>query len=380
MTRFAAWTIRLGTAGACLTGAGRLVAQGLTAAALEGTVLAPDGNPVADAEVRTANLANGERWRVTTSRDGRYAFEQLSSGGPYRIEVRAIGFTPAARDSVLLRLGVRTRLDVTLTPRIPVLEPIVAHAEADPLIGPERTGPAQVIPESTLVRLPLQGRDLIRAALLSPLVTAGPGGVSIAGQNPRLTTFEVDGVAAGDLLGGVTPPGQDLGARALAVEALQELQVQPAPFDVRYGTSAGLVHAITRSGSNRFEGEGFGYYTSRHLQSRDASGDRGDDPSGREAGLTLGGPIARDRAAFFLEAGLQHYTVPTNVPVIGLDTTGGADSVGVGFRLASARRLQDVLRERYGLDAGTAGRYPLEVPAANVFVKVTLYPGVNSRL
>ena len=62
MTRFAAWTIRLGTAGACLTGAGRLVAQGLTAAALEGTVLAPDGNPVADAEVRTANLANGERW------------------------------------------------------------------------------------------------------------------------------------------------------------------------------------------------------------------------------------------------------------------------------------------------------------------------------
>jgi hypothetical protein len=335
---------------------------------------------VADAEVRSANLANGERWRVTTSRDGRYAFEQLSPGGPYRLEVRAIGFAPAARDGVLLRLNERVRLDVTLTPQIPVLEPLVARAEADPLIGPERTGPAQVIPESTLVRLPLQGRDLIKAALLSPLATAGPGGVSIAGQNARLTTFEVDGVAAGDLLGGVTPPGQDLGARALALEALQELQVLPAPFDVRYGTSAGLVHAITRSGSNRLEGEVWGYYTSRHLQSRNAAGDRGDDPTGREAGLTLGGPIARDRAAVFLEAGLQHYTFPTSVPVIGLDTTGGADSLGVGFRLASARRLQDILRERYGLDAGTAGAYPLDLPAANLFVKVTLYPRVNSRL
>jgi Carboxypeptidase regulatory-like domain len=376
--RRAVW---LGAAGLCLAGATRLPAQGVTGAALEGRVASAGGVALADAEVRVANLANGERWRVTTSGDGRYAFEHLSPGGPYRVEVRAIGFAPVSRDTVHLPLGDRTRLDVRLFPRIQPLEPLLVRSDVDQLIGADRTGPAQLVPESTLSRLPLRGRDLANAALLSPLVTSGRGGLSIAGQNARLTALQVDGAAGGDLLGGVAPPEQLFGARAVAAEALQEVQVLAAPFDVRYGSSAaGVVQAITRSGSNRFEGSAWGYHTSRHLQSRDDTGDRGNDATSREVGLTLAGPIVRDRAAYFLEAGLQHYTLPTNVPTIGLDTTGGADSVHVGFRLASARRLQQILRERYGVDAGTAGAFPLDVPAANIFLKVTLQPGVNSRV
>jgi hypothetical protein len=381
MTRCVRRTIGLGAASVCLAGAGRLPAQGVTGAALEGRVATADEAAVADAEVRVANLSNGERWRVTTSGDGRYAFEHLSPGGPYRVAVRAIGFAPVSRDGVLLPLGERTRLDLTLSPRIHLLEPLVVRSDVDPLIGADRTGPAQVVPESTLSRLPLRGRDLANAALLSPLATAGRGGLSIAGQNARLTGLQVDGAAGGDLLGGIAPPEQLFGARALAVEALQEVQVLAAPFDVRYGSSAaGVVQAISRSGSNRFEGSAWGYHTSRHLQSRDDTGDRGNDATSREAGLTLAGAIVRDRAAYFLEAGLQHYTLPTNVPTIGLDTTGGADSVHVGFRLASTQRLQQILRERYGVDAGTAGAFPLDVPAANLFLKVTLQPAINSRV
>ena len=361
-----------------------LPAQGITRAAIQGTVTGPDGTGKGAADVLATNTSNGERWQTATTASGRYVLEQLSVGGPYRVEVRAIGFEPARRDDVLLSLGQRLRLDFTLQPDTAVLEPIVVSAAKDPLINPGRTGPSQVVPESTLARLPISmpdgTRDVTQVALLSPLVTSGPGGLSIAGQSSALTSLQVDGTSGSDLLGGVVPAGQALGLRTLAVEAVKEVQVLPAPFDVRFGNfSAGLVNAVTKSGSNQFEGSVVGYYTSRHLVGKDESGSR-EGNTMRDVSLTLGGPIARDRAALFLQGGVQRYTIPTNIRTIGPDTTGGADSAGVGFRLASATRLQEILRETYGVDAGTVDPYPLLVRAENVFGKLTLQLGVNSRL
>ena len=207
------------------------------------------------------------------------------------------------------------------------------------------------------------------------------GSGSVAGQNDRLTTVQIDGAVGGDLLGGVITPGQALGLRTVAVEAVKEVQVLAAPFDVRFGTfAAGLVNAVTKSGSNRFAGSVVGYYTGPALQGKDETGSRGDDFVLDEASLTLGGPIARDRAAFFVEAGLQHGRRPINTPIIGPDSTGGADSLGIGFRRASVTRLQEVMRDTYGVEAGNTDPYPVSAAAGNVFGKVTLQLGVNSRL
>src|SRR5690349_10177035 len=112
-------------------------AQGITTAALEGIVTGPD-TALESAEVQVTNVATGERWRASTSRAGRYAFEHLSPGGPYRVDVRAIGYDPAARTDVSLALDTRTRVDVTLVARAHVLEPVVVSARTDPAIGAER--------------------------------------------------------------------------------------------------------------------------------------------------------------------------------------------------------------------------------------------------
>lgn len=355
-----------------------LHAQGVAGAAIEGRVLEARGAAIAEAEVLAVSASNGERWRTRTSEAGRYTLEHLSVGGPYRIEVRAIGFAPVRRDGVVLFLGQRLRLDFSLRPGITVLEPITVRAADDPLINSGRTGPSRVIPKSTLARLPISGRNLTSVALLSPLVT---GDGSVAGQNDRLTTLQVDGATASDLLGGVNTPGRGFGLRTIAVEALREVQILAAPFDVRFGAfTAGLVNAVTKSGSNRFEGSLVGYYTGRSLQGKDEIGSRGDAFSNPEVGLTLGGPIVRNRAAFFLQAGLQHSRFPLETPSIGTDTTGGADSAGVGFRRASVTRLQQVMRDTFGVDAGTTDPYPVDVAAGNLFGKVTLQLGVNSRL
>ena len=169
----------------------------------------------------------------------------------------AIGFVPATRADVTLGLNTRTRVDIALLAQVRVLEPVVVTAQPDPNIGPERMGPERILTDSLLRRLPFRGRDFTGAIAVSPLATArgrppfnSPLDVSILGRNPRLTTLEIDGTAAGDLLGGVSAPDLGLGARPLAVEALQLLAVEPAPYDVRYGSSsAGTVQAITRSGT-----------------------------------------------------------------------------------------------------------------------------------
>jgi len=217
-------------------------------------------------------------------------------------------------------------------------------------------------------------------------VATPSGGVSIAGQSDRLNGFQIDGATNLDLTGfaggaGFGTPGASSGVRTLSVEALRELQILTAPFDVRYGTFAGgLVNAVTHSGSNRWSGSVSGYFEDEALTGHDSTGVRAEDFSTQELALTLGGPIVRDRVAFFLDVGLQRDLIPQSVPGIGSDTTGGADSAGVGVRHSSAVRFQDILRDSYGVDAGSFAAEPTRQPSGNLFAKVTVQPAVNNRL
>lgn len=364
--------------------AGAARAQGITGGAIQGRLTAPDSTPLAQATVLVTNLPKGERWQATTQSGGRYYLEHLSIGGPYLIEARAVGFFPVTRSGIYLSLSQRLTLDIVLRPVAVELAPITVSARPDPRINAGRTGPEQVVPESTLSRMPVPGRDFAELVLLAPQVTGTAGaGLSIAGQRPTLNAVRVDGASANDLFTGtIGTPGQGLGLRSLSVEALQELQIVSAPFDVRFGDFAGgLVNAVTKSGTNRFEGSAFGYFSNQALVGKDADGTRGTEFKDEEMGLTLGGPIVRDRAAFFVEAGIRHAAFPQHYPLIGLDTAGGRDSVRVGIRRASAERLQTILRDRYGVDGGTFDT-PIELTDSpwNILAKVTVQLGLNNRL
>ena len=131
-----------------------LAAQGASGAAVVGRVLGRDSIPVDQATVRILNHSNGERWAATTNARGLYVIEYLSVGGPYRIEVRAVGYRPAARDSILLTLGQRLTLDFRRAPAVLELEEVTVVAEVDRLEG-ARTGPTRIVTDSTIARLPI---------------------------------------------------------------------------------------------------------------------------------------------------------------------------------------------------------------------------------
>jgi hypothetical protein len=370
---------------ALLCAATPLVAQGVSGAAIGGHVLGSNGEPLAEASVHVVNASDGERWATTTDARGRYFIEYLSVGGPYRMEVRAVGYEPVQRDSVRLALGQRLTADFVLTPAALQLEPITVVSTPDTRASIIRTGPAQTISQNTIGRLPVAGRDYTELALLSPQVTRSPnGGLSFTGQHDRFNSIQVDGAGNNDPFGcacsGHGTPGWAVGLSAFTPEAVKELQIVTAPFDVRYGNFAGgLVNAVTQSGTNTTTGAILGFFEGASLSGADTAGTRGAPFNREELGLTLGAPIVRDRVAFFLNASARRQIFSQLVPAPGVDTTNGADSVGVGIRYGTLIRFQNLLRG-YGVEPGTFAAASNTAPTRNLFAKLSFQLAVNSRL
>ena len=370
--------------GLVLSGAGRLHAQGVTGAAMQGTIIGADSAVVQDASVLITNTATGERWRTATNAHGRFFVEHLSVGGPYRVEVHAIGFAPVSQDGIFLSLGERHTTGFSVRHVAVELAELTVQAAVDPLINSGRTGPAQIISDSTMVRLPSH-RDYTDLARLSPQVNYGSFALSFAGQPDRLNGLQVDGSTNNDLFNTTeTGNGTIAGFPDLTiptVESLEEVQVVTAPFDVRFGGFAGgLVNAVTKSGSNTLRGTAYSYFENQSLTGRDASGSRAPDFTQGEAGVSVGGPIVHDRLAFFLDAGFRRQSTPQSIHAPSADTTGGADSAGVGIRYGSAIRFRDILRNSYGVDPGDFETRAHRLPSGSLFTKVTAQLGVNSRL
>jgi hypothetical protein len=367
-------------------GAGELAAQGVTSAALYGVVHGADATPVADAVITVTNTADGGRWRTTTPAGGRYAFEYLSAGGPYTLEVRAIGYRPTAERGIMLSLGQRRLADVDLAPLVSQLAELVVQA-TDTRLNGSRTGPGQTFTGAEAGALPLAHRDFAQLVLLSPqAVVSRDTGVSFAGQPDRLNGFQIDGASATDLGGihgisGFGTPGAASGVRVLPIEAIQDLQVLIAPFDVRYSQFAGgLVNVVTRSGGNRWKGAVSSYFQNQSLTGKDSAGVRAEEFSTKELSVTLGGPIVRDRAAFFVHAGLERFVGARGLS-IGADTTGGADSLDIGIRRADLERFRDILHDTWRIEEpGSFGPGTPRNPSGNVLAKVTIWPALNQRL
>lgn len=363
-----------------------LAAQGVTTAAVQGTVSAEDGSPLVGASVRVTNDANGRRWAMMTGPDGRFLLEAVAVGR-YRVEVRAVGFRPETRTGIVLALGQRLVADFTLSPLTIELPPVTVSGMRDPVLDPARTGPADVVDRATIASLPNLGRTFYGLTLQSPQVVSSvqtaavpaATGISFDGQNRLYNNFQIDGGVHHDLYRGQLPGRQSL-PRPLSLEALEEVQVLTAPFDVRYGDFAGgLVNAVTRSGTNEFHGSLFAFLADAALvRSGGVGGDVGDFTTWQFGG-TVGGPVVRDRVHFFASVDVQDRVVPDPGPLI-TDTVGGADTANIGMSYADAERFRTLLDTVYGLDPGSLGPVDQRVPALDVFGKLTVQLATNSHL
>ena len=365
-----------------------LGSQGITSAALQGSVVQGDGTPIDGAVVTATLAASGAHWHDATDATGRYFLENVEAGGPYLIDARALGFRPVRRTGIVLVLGQRHRADFVLEPAVIELEALTVSAGLDPQLNTGRSGPAHIVSQAQLTGLPNSARDLSVLAALGPLATLRPlGGISIGGQNQGFNSLQIDGGVNADLYLGRTPGGASPSAalpevlpHTISLETVREFQVLAAPFDVRLGSFAGgLLNAVTKSGTNAFHGSAFGFLQDGSLTAQDAAGNRSDFTTWQFGG-TLSGPIVRDRVHFFLNADLQQRVVPDARFLVTADTVGGADLRKTGISYASAVRFQQILRDSFGLQPGSVGPSDGHLPAQDIFAKITVQLGASGHL
>ena len=324
-------------------------AQGITTATLNGRVLDENGRPLPGATVIALHVPTGVSSGVFSRGDGQYNIAGLRIGGPYEIRVSHIGYRTAVREDISLTMGQNLRADFRMRRDLIEAEEVIVTAHRDEVLSATNTGTETHVSAIEIARLPSISRSIQDYTRLAPEAASKAGGQSIAGKNNRLNNFQVDGAVLNDAFGlsneGL-PTGQ-VNAQPISLDAIEEFQVQVSPFDVRSGGFAGgLINAVTRSGTNRFRGSLY-YFGRNESLVGDLDGDRYGNFSDYQLGFRLGGPVARNRAFFFINGELRRRSSPS--------IAGPADSdqpIRFGAGSAALQRIVDIARDRYGYDAG----------------------------
>ena len=351
-------------------------AQGITTAAIHGTVASEDGASIDGARIRVISSATGFVLDAHVSR-GRFLVQGIEVGGPYIIEIRQIGFVPQRSAPVYVALGEPVKVRFVLRP-LPVALDTVLVAGRVRDASASASGATTVIPEAMVHRLPTLNRNFYDFVALAPQVSTKVGsrrsGVSAAGANLRFNSFLING-ADERFVNGSVSAAANVG-KSIPLDAVKEFQVLIAPYDVRYGDFAGaLVNTVTQSGTNDFHGSAFAYWRNDRL----ARGGELAPPLPYERlqyGFSAGGPIVRDRAHFFIAPEIQRLTSPAPGPYVGQPATA---TPAVPVREADLDRMGEIMRG-YGLEPGSAGAVKNDTPLRNLFARIdATIPGWNSR-
>jgi hypothetical protein len=348
-----------------------LWAQSVTTSAISGRITDQRGEPLPGANVVAVHLPTGTQYGTSTRADGRYNLVNLRPGGPYTVTVSFVGYRTERREGLYLPLGETMILDFELTEQAIQAGEVVVTAERNAILSSARTGAATQITFEQLRALPTIARSLTDFTRLTPQVV----GNSIAGRNNRFNNIQVDGAVLNDAFGLAASgtPGGQAGTEPISLDAIEELQVAVSPYDVRQnGFTGGLINAITRSGTNRYQGSVYFYGRNQDF----VGGGPAQVPIGDfrqfESGFRIGGPVQTNRFFFFLSGEMGRRDLPQRVVF-----RGQQGAVVFDVPEADVARFYNILKTKYGYEAGGYGSYTWRRNSDKLFLRLdyNLAPG-----
>jgi hypothetical protein len=341
-----------------------MFAQGVTSAMFSGIVTDDKGEPAIGATVIAKHEPSGSIYGVVTRDDGRFTIPSVRIGGPYTVTVSQIGSQTKELKDLILSLGQNLDLNISLGGNEVVLGEILISAQKNALINSDKTGASTNIDKKALTSLPTLNRsfnDFLRLApqarSTSVASTAGAG-MSFSGMDSRFNNLTIDGSIFNNSFGLASGPGGQANAQPISMDAIDEIQINIAPYDVRQGgfTGAG-INAVTKSGTNNLSVNAF-----FNTRSQSNVGKKADTTTlnvlnfnVKQFGLSVGGPIIKDKLFFFANFEAERREDPLPYSALRPNEAVGGSITRV--KAATLDSISNFLKSKYNYDPGEYDGY-----------------------
>ena len=293
------------------------------------------------------------------------------------MRITFVGYQEVARDGIMLSLGQNLRIDVNLSEATTQLNEVVVSGQQNPIINSDRTGAATTIQRQQIERLPTLNRSFGDFTRLTPQAS----GQGFAGRNGGYNNVTIDGAIFNNSFGLASTVGGQANAQPISLDAIEQIQVSIAPYDVRQGSFTGAgINAVTRSGTNKFAGSLYEYHRDQNL-----IGQKSGDVQNKfqkftlnNYGFRVGGPIIKDKLFFFLNGEEERRSDPGttyNATVDGqaaTNTTSQAKATDLDI-------LSTFLQTQYGYNPGAYQGYSLRQNSRKATAKIDWNISNNHR-
>lgn len=335
-------------------------AQGVTTASIGGTVKDTKGEGLPGATVVAIHTPSGSKYATATQPDGRFVIQGMRVGGPYTVTTTFIGFKDQVNENVYLSLGTTTNLNVKLSEGDQTLETVEIVSSKGAVISGDRTGAATNIGREQIERMPTISRNFADMTRLTPQVN----GNSVGGRSGGANNITIDGALFNNAFGLQSTIGSQAGAQPISLDAIEQIQVSIAPYDVRQGSFTGAgINAVTRSGTNTLSGSAFAYNRTDALQGFKVGATElpKQDLSSWQVGFRLGGPIIKNKLFFFANWETETRSTPStsfqpNAPGLPPPGTGSNTSAA---SVQDLEGLKSFLGTNYNYNPQAYGNFPL---------------------
>lgn len=347
----------------------------VTTSGISGKV-SSNNEPIIGATVFATHTPSGTTYGAVSNEKGRYFIQGMRVGGPYTIVISYVGYKKVEFTDVQLSLGETSTINALLKESTQQLNEVIVTSRSG--VKTAAGGAASNFNSKQIVNTPTVDRNIYDIAKMSPLVApAKIGGLSIAGSNNRYNSFQIDGMVSNDVFGLASSGtnGGQTNANPISLDAIQEIQVVIAPFDVRQsGFTGGGINAITKSGTNKFAGSAYGYYTDQNMYGNWSQVNSVKAKVGTQStkigGFTFGGPIIKDKLFFFTSAEYKYDTYPSNYyPDYTTNYLTAAEAKAISDRYATITGKTDSYNQRSVDTKGLSllGRIDWNINANNKF-------------
>ncbi len=361
-----------------------LWAQGRTTAEIRGRVIDQEGGkPIPGATIVAEHLPTGTKYGAVSRPDGYFLISGLRVGGPYKVTVRSTGYKTLSRSGIYLRAGQSFEINFALETEAIQVKGITVVGER---LGAQGGETIQLDPQ-TVEMIPTVTRSIQDYARVAPVAVGtnigasdNLGGISIAGRNNRYNNFQVDGAVLNDPFGlpDAGTPGGQANAQPISIEAIEQMQISVAPFDVRQGVfTGGLINIVTRGGTNQLSGAAYIYGNNQDLVgvSPDTSKQKLSDYTDLVFGARIGGPIIRNKLFYFVNAEMRQRVEPR--PALG-------DPIIVENGFEAPKSMVDevinITKNQYNFNPGGYDEFQNETGDIKLFARFDLNLGEDHRL